>query len=107
MLNRHRSSPSQSGHLIGRSAGEPVHEKGAEPMCYLAVGCRVSAWCVWATLDPDAADVSRPRSLLLLPLVFRCRVGVYRAKETRSLYIILFQFRLIFTLKGHLQAYHI
>ncbi len=25
---------------------------------YLAVGCRSSAWCVRAILDPDAADVS-------------------------------------------------
>ncbi len=59
----------QSGHLIiliGCSAGKPVHEKGAERTCYFAVGCRASAWCVRATLDPD---VSRPRSLLSSPLV--------------------------------------
>ncbi len=72
----------QSGHLIiliGCSAGEPVYEKGAEWMCSLAIGCRASAWCVRATLDPDAADVSRPRSLLSSPLVRRRRLGVFRA----------------------------
>ncbi len=49
----------QLGHLIiliGCSAGEPVHEKGAERTCYLAIGCRASAWCVRETLDRDAAD---------------------------------------------------
>ncbi len=72
----------QSSHLIiliGCSAGELVHEKSAERMCYLAVGCRVSAWCVRATLDPDAADVSQPRRLLSSPLVRRHRLDVYRA----------------------------
>ncbi|ROL52769.1 Growth arrest-specific protein 2 [Anabarilius grahami] len=32
---------------------------GVERTCYLAVGCRASVWCVRATLDPDAADVSQ------------------------------------------------
>ncbi|ROJ52117.1 hypothetical protein DPX16_21283 [Anabarilius grahami] len=40
----------------------PLHRitTGAERTCYLAVGCRVSVWCVRATLDPDAANVSQP-----------------------------------------------
>ncbi len=73
----------QSRHLIiliGRSAGEPVHKKGAEWTCYLAVGYRALAWCIRATsLDPDAADVSEPRSLLSSPLVCRRRLGVFRS----------------------------
>ncbi len=74
----------QSGHLIiliGCSAGEPVRKKGAERTCYLAARCRASAWWVRATLDPDAADVSRPCGLLSSPLVRRHRLGVYRAQE--------------------------
>ncbi|ROL48046.1 Serine/threonine-protein phosphatase 2B catalytic subunit alpha isoform [Anabarilius grahami] len=31
---------------------------GAERTCYLAVRCRASVWCVRATLDPDAADMT-------------------------------------------------
>ncbi len=72
----------QLGHLIiliGCSDGEPVHEKSAERTCYLAVGCRATTWCVRATLDHNAADVSRPCSLLSLPLVRRCQLGVYQA----------------------------
>ncbi len=65
--------------LIGCSAGEPVHKKGVERTCYLAVGCWASAWCVRATLNPDAADVSWPCSLLSSPLVSRCQLGVHRA----------------------------
>ncbi|ROL45035.1 Interferon alpha-inducible protein 27, mitochondrial [Anabarilius grahami] len=42
-------------------------------MCYLAVGCLALVWCVRATLDTDAADVSQPRSLLSSPLVRRRR----------------------------------
>ncbi len=38
----------------------------------LGVDCRASAWCVRATLDPDAADVNWPRSLLSSPLVRIC-----------------------------------
>ncbi len=45
----------------------------------VAVGCRASAWCVRATLDPDTTEVSRPRILLSSPLVQRHRLGVYRA----------------------------
>ncbi|ROL45939.1 hypothetical protein DPX16_4753 [Anabarilius grahami] len=33
---------------------------GTEQTCYLAVDYRASVWCVRATLDPDAADVSQP-----------------------------------------------
>ncbi|ROL03920.1 ATP-citrate synthase [Anabarilius grahami] len=63
---------------------------GAERMCYLPVGRRTLVWCVRATLDPDAADVSQPRSLLLSPLVCRRRLGVFWAlkddKLARTLY---------------------
>ncbi len=84
----------QSGHLTilnGCSAGEPVHDychllvrkgissyAGAERTCYLAIGCRASAWFVRATLDPDAADVSRPHNLLWSPLVHRRWLGVFQ-----------------------------
>ncbi len=71
------SSAGLVGHLIiliGCSAGEPVCEKDTEWTCYLAVECRTSAWCVRATMDPDAA---RTRSLLSSPLVRRRRLGVW------------------------------
>ncbi|ROL53075.1 hypothetical protein DPX16_8017 [Anabarilius grahami] len=39
---------------------------------------RASVWCVRATLDPDAVDVSQPRSLLSSPLVRQRRLGANR-----------------------------
>ncbi len=73
MLNRHQII------LIGCSDGEPVLKKGVECTCYLTVGCRASAWCVRATLDPDPVDVSRPCSLPSSPLVCQHRLGVFQA----------------------------
>ncbi|ROL55315.1 hypothetical protein DPX16_8946 [Anabarilius grahami] len=52
--------------------------------CYLAVECRASVWCVRATLDTDAADMSQPRSLLWSPLVCRRRLDRLAALESKN-----------------------
>ncbi|ROI15129.1 Zona pellucida sperm-binding protein 3 [Anabarilius grahami] len=52
---------------------------GAERTCYLVVGSRSSVWCVRATLDPNAADMSQPCSLLSSPLVQRRWLSVFPA----------------------------
>ncbi|ROK35683.1 Dysbindin [Anabarilius grahami] len=61
-------------HYLSTGYLQIAERRGAERTCYLAVGCRTSVWCVRATLDPDAADVSKPRSLLSSPLVRRRRL---------------------------------
>ncbi|ROL46640.1 hypothetical protein DPX16_7480 [Anabarilius grahami] len=73
-INRERSLPPRKHmcycHLLVR--------KGIS-FCagYLAVGCRVSVWCVRPTLDPDAADVSQPCNLLLSALDLRASDWVF------------------------------
>ncbi len=56
-------SVGQSGHLIiliGCSAGEPVHEKGAERTCYLGMVARVAVFPHnWAILEKELREKIR------------------------------------------------
>ncbi len=86
MLNWHRSSSVSRAIWSFWLAVQLLNQcvrKGAERTCYLAVGCRASAWCVRATLDPDAADVRWRRSLLSSPLFLQHRLLVKNSRFIR------------------------